>query len=60
VVVDPRLAEYLPAETALGVVPVPVGVLALAAVEGVRGGADAEDRLARTDVIGDVLHLIVG
>ena len=25
-----------------------------------RGGAEADDRLARLDIVGDVLHLVVG
>src|SRR5262249_40128615 len=64
-VVDPRLAEHLPAESLfvilLLVVPAVLGVgLARPQVEGVSRGAQADHRLARLDVIDDVLHLLVG
>ena len=65
VVVDPRFAQHLPAEAAgeLGVVGTVLGVGAVLVplvVEGVRGRSQADDRLARFDVIDNVLHLLVG
>ena len=61
VVVDPRLAQHLPAKAA---VPLFVVMRELsvgsAAGEGVRGRSQSDDRLAGIDVIDDVFHLVVG
>ena len=63
-VIYPRLAEHLPAE-ALFVLFAAVGpavfrkLAVLWNAEGVRRGPQADDRLARFDVIDEVLHLLI-
>ncbi len=63
VVLDPGLAQDLPAEAAVPALAVP-GVagerLALLDVEGVRRRPHADDRPARVDVVDDLLHLVLG
>ena len=65
VVVDPRFAQHLLAEPArpglAAKAPVRVRAVRVALVgEGVRRGAQADDRPPRFDVVHDVLHLLVG
>ena len=63
VMADPSLAEDLSTEAAVPRLAPPriVGELfPLFDVEGVRRRAEADDRLAGLDVVGDVLHLFVG
>ena len=65
VMVDPRLAEHLPAETLrhffIGLIPAVVRVgPALGKVEGMGRGPHADHRFARFEVVVDLLHLLVG
>ena len=65
VVRDPRLAQDLPAEPArelVLVLPVEFQELRVGPLDlkRVRRGAEADDRAAAVQVVGDVLHLVVG
>ena len=58
--VSPSTCRPKPSSTGVLVRPGVLAVLLRLDVEGVRRRAHADDRLARLDVVDDVLHLLVG